>query len=74
MVDVNITNYQTESLFTETEGFIADIAVDWWGRNLYWTNNVTGSVYVSKLNGENHQILADGLDGPNHVVLDPYLR
>ena len=70
----NSSSYPTELLFQDYGGFITDLAVDWWGRNLYWTNNQTGTVYVAKLSGKNHQILADDVDNPSHIVLDPYLR
>ena len=55
-------------------GTISDIAVDWWGRNLYWTDKTRGQVGVSKLDGTGHQVLASGLGQPSLLVINPYKR
>jgi low density lipoprotein receptor-related protein 5/6 len=71
---VDISEYTIERLIESIAGSnISDLAVDWWGKNIYWTDSVRGLVGVSKLNGKNQQILASGLQNPRHIVIDPYL-
>lgn len=49
------------------------IAVDWVGRNLYWTDKVTDRIEMSRLNGSSRRILiSDGLQEPRAIVLDPF--
>ena len=52
-----------------------DIAVDWFGRNLYWGDSGRRVIELSKLNGDNRVILTtipeDVEEGPSHIVLDP---
>ena len=70
----NNTTYIHEPVITCCYDNITDIAVDWWGRNLYWTDGAAGVVGVAKLSGRSQQVLIDGLTNPLHVVLDPYER
>lgn len=47
------------------------IAVDWVGRNLYWTDKGTDRIEMSRLNGSSRIILiSDGLQEPRAIVLD----
>lgn len=48
------------------------IAVDWISRNLYWTDKGTDRIEMSRLNGSSrHVIVAEGLQEPRAIVLDP---
>uniref|UniRef100_A0AAY4EED2 EGF-like domain-containing protein n=1 Tax=Denticeps clupeoides TaxID=299321 RepID=A0AAY4EED2_9TELE len=48
------------------------IAVDWIGRNLYWTDTGTDRIEVTRLNGTMRKILiSEDLDEPRAIVLDP---
>lgn len=48
------------------------IAVDWIGRNLYWTDTGTDRIEVSRLNGTSRKILiSENLDEPRALCLDP---
>ena len=69
-----MSTYPMQHLVACRHGNIADIAVDWWGRNLYWTNNVLGTLGVAKLNGNNQQVLVSGLLNPQRIVVNPYRR
>ena len=51
-----------------------DLAVDWLGRNLYWTDSTRRVIEVAKLNGKGRSILAhipDSLGAPSFIALDP---
>jgi len=49
------------------------IAVDWVGRNLYWTDKGTDRIEMSRLNGSSrHVLISDGLQEPRAIVLDPF--
>jgi len=49
------------------------IAVDWVGRNLYWTDKGTDRIEVSRLNGSSrHILISEGLQEPRAIVLDPF--
>ena len=48
------------------------IAVDWIGRNLYWTDTGTDRIEVARLNGTARKVLiSEGLDEPRAICLDP---
>ena len=48
------------------------IAVDWIGRNLYWTDTGTDRIEVARLNGTSRKVLiSEGLDEPRAITLDP---
>jgi hypothetical protein len=48
------------------------IAVDWIGRNLYWTDTGTDRIEVARLNGTSRKILiSENLDEPRAICLDP---
>ena len=48
------------------------VAVDWVGRNLYWTDTGTDRIEVSKLNGMSRKVLiSENLDEPRAITLDP---
>lgn len=48
------------------------IAIDWIGRNLYWTDTGMDRIEVVRLNGSARKVLiADQLDEPRAICLDP---
>lgn len=48
------------------------IAVDWIGRNLYWSDTGTDRIEVSHLNGSSRRVLvSEKLDEPRAIVVDP---
>ena len=69
-----MSTYVSQLIITCSRGVISDLAIDWWGRNLYWTNEVLGVVGVAKLNGNNQQILVSGLEKPQRIIVNPYQR
>ena len=52
--------------------FPEGIAVDWIGRNLYWSDTGTDRIEVCHLNGSSRRVLvSENLDEPRAVVVDP---
>lgn len=48
------------------------IAVDWIARNLYWTDQGTKRIEVSRLNGTSRLVLVmDDMEEPRAITLDP---
>lgn len=48
------------------------IAVDWVGRNLYWTDSVMENIEVSTLDGRFRKVLlSKNITSPRGLVLDP---
>lgn len=48
------------------------LAVDWIGRNFYWTDTGTDRIEVARLNGTSRKILiSENLDEPRALCLDP---
>ena len=48
-----------------------DLAVDWMGRNLYWSDSERGVIEASRLDGSGRRIIASGLDQPSLIELYP---
>ena len=49
-----------------------DLAVDWVGRNLYWTDYVLETIEVSTLNGSFRTVLFnENITNPRALALDP---
>jgi len=49
------------------------VAVDWVGRNLYWTDKGMDRIEVSRLNGSSrHILISEGLQEPRAIVVDPF--
>lgn len=47
------------------------LAVDWVGRNLYWTDYVLETIEVSKLDGTHRTVLvSENVTNPRGLVLD----
>lgn len=48
------------------------IAVDWIGRNLYWTDYSLETIEVSRLDGSHRTVLiSENVTNPRGLVLDP---
>ena len=50
------------------------IAVDWYGRNLYWTDSDLGIIEISRLDGSERTIFAlipEELGAPSVIKVDP---
>lgn len=48
------------------------LAVDWVGRNLYWTDYVLETIEVSKLDGTHRTVLvSENVTNPRGLVVDP---
>lgn len=51
------------------------LAVDWVGRNLYWTDYILETIEVSKLDGTHRTVLISAnVTNPRGMVLDPRER
>lgn len=51
------------------------LAVDWVGRNLYWSDYVLETIEVSKLDGTHRTVLvSENVTNPRGLVLDPRSR
>ena len=48
------------------------VVIDWIGRNLYWTDTGLDRIEVARLDGSVRKVIvADGLDEPRALCLDP---
>ncbi|XP_048586390.1 uncharacterized protein LOC5504315 isoform X1 [Nematostella vectensis] len=48
------------------------IAVDWMGRNIYWTDTGLDVIEVAGMNGSNRRVLiSNALDDPRAILVDP---
>lgn len=48
------------------------IAVDWIGRNIYWTDFILETLEVSRLDGSHRTVLiSENVTNPRGLVLDP---
>lgn len=58
--------------FLDKIHLISGLAVDWIGRNLYWTDSALNVIEVSSLNGSNRRaLISSGLDNPRAILVDP---
>lgn len=75
MASVNRVKYlfEGQEMLVRTEVDHPDgIAIDWIGRNLYWTDTGMDRIEVVRLNGSARKVLiADQLDEPRAICLDP---
>lgn len=64
-----------EQIFDSGVTVTESLAVDWVGRNLYWTDYVLETVEVSKLDGTHRTVLvSENVTNPRGLVLDPRSR
>ena len=48
------------------------VAIDWVGKNMYWTDSVLDRIEVSRLDGTNRKMLFDeDLVHPRAIAVDP---
>lgn len=53
-------------------GMVEGIAVDWVGRNLYWTDSLASTIEMSGLRGESRRkLVTDGLSKPRAIAVHP---
>lgn len=51
---------------------VEDIAVDWIGQNLYWTDYGMETIEVVNLSGENRMVLfSENITNPRAIEVDP---
>ncbi|XP_060125080.1 low-density lipoprotein receptor-related protein 2-like [Zootoca vivipara] len=68
-------NMRNKERGTLVKGIKSDcIAVDWVGRNLYWTDGMAGQIMATQLNGKwrgipEHTVVLDYLDQPRSLAL-----
>ncbi|CAG5126006.1 unnamed protein product, partial [Candidula unifasciata] len=68
--DINGTNL-TEIVATGID-VVEDIAVDWIGQNLYWTDYGMETIEVVNLSGENRMVLfSENITNPRAIEVDP---
>nr|XP_028568727.1 prolow-density lipoprotein receptor-related protein 1-like [Podarcis muralis] len=70
-------NMRNKERGTLVKGIKSDcIAVDWVGRNLYWTDGMAGQILATQLNGQwrgtpEYTVVLDYLDQPRSLALHP---
>ncbi|XP_072261337.1 low-density lipoprotein receptor-related protein 2-like [Pyxicephalus adspersus] len=70
-------NMRTKTKGTLVKGIKSDcLAVDWVGRNMYWTDGIAGQIFATALNGTwkglpEYVTIVDNLDQPHSLVLQP---
>lgn len=47
------------------------LAIDWIGRNIYWSDNLLNTIEVSRLDGRNRKVLKSGISEPRALQLYP---
>ena len=68
-------NSMSESIITCCLSAPEDLAVDWLGRNLYWTDSQRRVIEVALLDGGGRGILSvvpESLGPPGNIALDPF--
>ena len=59
-----------------TPDYADGLAVDWLGKNLYWTDKGLNTIMVASLDGRFARVLhsSDTLNEPRAIVVDPVAR
>ena len=68
VLEVNVTQEVVSCCLWSPE----DLAVDWLGRNLYWTDSERGVIEMARLDGGGRTVLRRDLDSPSALALDPH--
>lgn len=70
---VNLNGTKKESVKVLPEMNCEGLAIDWTGRNLFWTDEGLGTVNVFKLDDPTKQkvLITDKVYHPRSIVLDP---
>ena len=69
---VNLNGTDIQGVITSNVDHPDGLAVDWIGRNLYWTDTGTDRIEVAKLDGTSRKVLISRfLDEPRDITLDP---
>lgn len=64
--------YLASDLFSKGLNSPEGVAVDWIGRNLYWTDSGSDRIEVSRLDGMRRKTLfSSGLINPRGIAVDP---
>lgn len=51
---------------------VEDLAVDWVGRNLYWTDYILETIEVSSLDGSQRRVVfSENVTNPRAIAVDP---
>ena len=62
----------SETIVSTSLGTTEGLAVDWIGRNLYWTDTGRNKIEVSRLDGSSRKVIIDtNLDEPRAIVVYP---
>ena len=71
-IDLGLQPGNTEDFVVENIGIPEDLAVDWMGRKLFWTDASFKVIEVIHLNGTQRQaLISTGHDKPRAIALDP---
>jgi len=63
--------YNEQDVITRDVDHPDGVAVDWVGRNLFWTDSGTDRIEVARLDGSSRKVLiSEDLDEPRSIVLD----
>lgn len=63
--------FDTQVLHSKSTKHPDGLAIDWIGRNVYWSDNLLNMIEVSRLNGRNRKVLKRGVSEPRALQLYP---
>ena len=52
----------------------SDIAIDWLGRRIFWTEHIEKRIFRANLNGKERSVLVKATGKPYGIALDPRRR
>lgn len=75
VLGVPICSFLFGQVFDSGVTVTESIAVDWIGRNLYWTDFILETLEVSRLDGSHRTVLiSENVTNPRGLVLDPRME